>query len=246
MAFLDHIWFILFFVWGIPLTIYRNKFRKMVYQTESWLINIKPVFGRELRALFGNIYPENKSYIRFRNFYRFYLSVYVLLFLAYLLFGNSTQSNMNKIEVGSKIPSFVLPDQNGNSFDIQSVLGKKNLVIYFYPKDETKGCTDQACSFRDQYDDFKDADAEVIGISSDRVESHKKFAEKHNLGFILLSDTDGKVRKEFGVPTNLFGLIPGRVTYVVDKKGIVILKFNSQTDTDKHIKEALAALKTAQ
>ena len=76
----EHIWLILFIVWGLPLTIYRSKFRKMVYQTESWTINIKPVFWKELRGLFGNIYPENMQYKKFRNFYRFYLAVYVVLF----------------------------------------------------------------------------------------------------------------------------------------------------------------------
>jgi len=82
----EHIWLILFVVWGLPMSYYRSKFRKLVYQTDSWLINIKPVFGKELKALFGNTFPENKDYIKFRNFYRFYLLVYLVLFIAYYFF----------------------------------------------------------------------------------------------------------------------------------------------------------------
>ena len=149
---------------------------------------------------------------------------------------------MNQIKTGSIIPSFALPDQNGNLFDINSVLGKKNLVIYFYPKDDSPGCTAQACSFRDQFEVFKDADAVIIGISGQSVESHKEFAEKHRLSFTLLSDEGNKIRKQFGVPTNLLGLLPGRVTFVVDKKGIVVYVFNSQTQATKHVDEALRIL----
>jgi peroxiredoxin Q/BCP len=130
-------------------------------------------------------------------------------------------------------------------FDISSVLGKKNLVIYFYPKDDSPGCTKQACSFRDQFEVFREADAEIIGISSDDVQSHKEFAGKYRLTYTLLSDTDGNVRKLFGVPSGLFGLLPGRVTYVVDKQGVVIHMFDSQLQTEKHIEESLAALQKA-
>jgi peroxiredoxin Q/BCP len=149
---------------------------------------------------------------------------------------------MNEIKIGSSIPAFKLADQNGNLFDINSVLGKKNLVIYFYPKDDSPGCTAQACSFRDQFEVFKDADAVIIGISGQSVESHKEFAEKHRLSFTLLSDEGNKIRKQFGVPTSLLGLLPGRVTFVVDKKGIVVYVFNSQTQATKHVDEALRIL----
>ena len=152
-------------------------------------------------------------------------------------------NNMKPIQVGSSIPTFVLPDQNGNLFDIKSVLGKQNLVIYFYPKDDTPGCTKEACAFRDQFEVFREADAAIIGISSDDVESHKKFAGKYNLTYTLLSDKEGVVRKLFGVPSDLFGLLPGRVTYVVNKQGIVVHMFDSQSQVEKHIEEALAALK---
>ncbi len=237
----DHIWLILFIVWGLPLTIYRSKFRKIVYQTESWTINIKPIFMKELKALFGNMNPGNMNYLKFRNFYRFYLTIYMLIFVSSLTF--SQKKNMNEIKIGSSIPSFTLSDQNGNLFDINSVLGKKNLVIYFYPKDDSPGCTAQACSFRDQFEVFREADAVIIGISGQSVESHKEFAEKHRLSFTLLSDEGDKIRKQFGVPTNLLGILPGRVTYIADKTGKVIYLFNSQMQATKHVDEALRILK---
>ncbi len=241
MFILENIWLILFFAWGLPLTFYRSKFRKMVYQTDSWTINIKPYFGKELKALFGTMYPDNKDYLKLRNFYRFYLIIYLLLFTAYLTFNKD--KHMNEIKIGSTIPAFTLPDQNGKLFDINSVLGKKNLVIYFYPKDDSPGCTAQACAFRDQFEVFTEADAVIIGISSQSVKSHKAFAEKHRLSFTLLSDEGNKIRKQFGVPTNLLGLLPGRVTYVADKSGKVIYTFNSQLQTEKHVDEALRILK---
>ena len=241
MFLLKNIWLILFILWGLPLTFYRSKFRKIVYQTDSWTINIKPYFMKELKALFGNMYPGNRNYLKFRNLYRFYLIIYLLLFTSYLTF--SQKSEMNEIKIGSSIPAFTLPDQNGNLFDITSVIGKKNLVIYFYPKDDSPGCTAQACSFRDQYEVFKEADAVIIGISGQSVESHKKFAEKHRLSFTLLSDEGNKIRKLFGVPADLLGLLPGRVTFVADKNGKVIYVFNSQHQATKHVDEALGKLK---
>lgn len=241
MFILENIWLILFFAWGLPLTLYRSKFRKIVYQTDSWTINIKPYFWKELKALFRNMYPNNRNYLKFRNFYRFYLIIYLLLFASYLTF--SQNNTMNEIKIGSTIPSFTLPDQNGNLFDINSVLGKKNLVIYFYPKDDSPGCTVQVCSFQDQFEVFKEADAVIIGISGQSVESHKEFALKHRLTFTLLSDVGNKIRKQFGVPTNLLGLLPGRVIYVVGKTGKVIYIFNSQTQATKHVDEALRILK---
>ncbi|MBK7172295.1 MAG: peroxiredoxin [Bacteroidales bacterium] len=150
---------------------------------------------------------------------------------------------MNELKIGSTIPSFTLPDQNGSLFDINSVIGKKNVVIYFYPKDDSPGCTAQACSFRDQFEVFKEADAVIIGISGQSVESHKEFAIKHRLTFTLLSDKGNKIRKQFGVPTNLLGLLPGRVTYVADKTGKVIYIFNSQMQASRHVDEALRILK---
>ena len=147
-----------------------------------------------------------------------------------------------RLKIGDSIPAFSLKDQNGNSFDIAEFFGKKKLVIYFYPKDDTPGCTREACSFSDQFEDFKTVGAEVFGISADSVESHKKFAEKYRLSFSLLSDEGNKVRKLFGVPADLFGLIPGRVTYIVDYEGKIVHIFNSQFNATKHVEEALAIL----
>jgi len=149
---------------------------------------------------------------------------------------------MNELKIGNKIPIFTLKDQNGSLFDMNSVIGAKNLVIYFYPKDDSFGCTAQACSFRDQFEVFMDADAMIIGISGQSVESHQHFAAKNRLGFTLLSDKGNTVREKFGVPKNLFGLIPGRVTYIVDKTGTVIYIFNSLLNVKKHIEEALKVL----
>ena len=151
---------------------------------------------------------------------------------------------IHKIEVGSRVPDFSLYDQNGNLFQLATHLGKHNLVIYFYPKDETQGCTKEACKFRDMYKDFTDAGAEVIGISSDSRKSHSEFAAKHKLPFSLLSDEDKKVRKRFGVPTNFLGLLPGRVTYIVDKQGIVRYIFNSQSQAEMHAEESFRFLKS--
>jgi thioredoxin-dependent peroxiredoxin len=244
MMILDNIWLILFILWGLPLTVYRSKFRKMVYRTDSWTINIKPVFGKELKAIFGNIFPYDKKYIKMRNFYRFYLLVYLLLFTAHISFGNSSSKEKNmEIKIGSTIPDIVLQNQNGELFDLKKETKGKNVVLYFYPKDDTPGCTAQACSFRDQFEDFTDANAVVIGISGQSVESHKEFADKHRLTFTLLSDKDNKIRKKFGVPTNFLGLIPGRVTYVINKENKVVYIFNSQTKVEEHVSKTLEILK---
>ena len=145
------------------------------------------------------------------------------------------------LKIGDKVPNFTALDTLGNKFDIQNLVGKKPLVIYFYPKDNTPGCTAQACSFRDQYEDFLELGAEVIGISSDSVASHKKFSKQYRLPFILLSDSDKKIRTLFGVPNAVFGLLPGRVTYVANKEGIITMQFDSMLAT-KHISKAITAL----
>jgi thioredoxin-dependent peroxiredoxin len=146
---------------------------------------------------------------------------------------------MKPIKTGDLIPAFSLPDQDGNIFDISTFLGKKKLVIFFYPQDGSLNCTKEACYFRDLSDVFEEADAIVIGISSQSVESHKDFAEKNRLKYTLLSDEGNTVRKLFGVPGFVFGLIPGRVTYVTDRSGRVVYIFESQTDTQRHADEAL-------
>jgi thioredoxin-dependent peroxiredoxin len=150
---------------------------------------------------------------------------------------------MKRLEINDLVPDFSALDQFGNTFTLSSVLGKKNLVIYFYPKDDSPGCTKEACSFRDQFDVFNQAEASIIGISSQSVESHKMFAEKHRLNYTLLADEKNEIRKFFGVPTNLFGLLPGRVTYIINKEGKVVYIFSSQIQAEKHVEEALNILK---
>jgi len=155
----------------------------------------------------------------------------------------STIDKQRNVQVGNHAPIFTLPDQSGKQVSLQDFIGKSNIVLYFYPKDDTPGCTTEACAFRDSYEVFKDAGAEVIGISSDSTSSHQQFASRHHLPFTLLSDPGGVVRKLYGVP-NILGLLPGRVTYVIDKQGIVRNIFNSQFAPLKHISEALRTLRS--
>ncbi len=145
------------------------------------------------------------------------------------------------VQVGDHAPDFTLSNQSGEPVRLSDFLGKTDIVLYFYPKDDTSGCTTEACSFRDSYEVFKDAGAEVIGVSSDSAESHQRFAAKNRLPFILLSDAGGALRKRYGVPTT-FGLLPGRVTYIIDKQGVVRNIFSSQFTPEKHITEALKTL----
>jgi len=140
------------------------------------------------------------------------------------------------VNAGDAAPDFSLPDQEGTIRRLSDLIGKKALVVYFYPKDFTPGCTEEAYAFRDKYEVFRDAGAEVVGISSDSIESHKRFAKELSLPYILLSDSAGEVRKLYGASS--VGGIPGRVTYVIDKKGIVRMVFSSQFQPTKHIKEA--------
>ncbi len=144
--------------------------------------------------------------------------------------------------VGSKAPDFALQDQNDQTVRLSDFLGKKHIVLYFYPKDETPGCTKEACGFRDSYESFKDAGAEVIGVSADSVKSHKAFATNHRLSFTLLSDRDKSVAKKYDVSGSLFGLLPGRETFVIDKEGTIRHRFSSQLNIGKHIDDALKVL----
>lgn len=149
----------------------------------------------------------------------------------------------NGLKVGDKVPSFELLDQNNVLFTSSSVIGKQAVVIYFYPKDDTPGCTKQACKFRDEFETFSGLDVKVIGISSDSVESHKAFEEKYQLPFVLLADVKKEVRKLFGVPKSALGMLPGRVTYIIDKKGVIKYVFNDMMHAEKHIAVALEYLK---
>ena len=146
------------------------------------------------------------------------------------------------VNVGDKAPDFTLPSQMGDSVTLSEFFGKKNIVLYFYPKDESLGCTREACTFRDSYDVFTSLGAEVLGVSAQSVESHKSFATHHGLQFILLSDGENKVRQLYGVSPTL-GIIPGRVTYIIDKKGVVRHVFSSQSHPELHVEEAIKILK---
>jgi len=147
-----------------------------------------------------------------------------------------------KIKTGDQAPDFTLPKQDGTMVSLHDFVGKKIVVLYFYPKDFTMGCTAEACAFRDNYEVFKDAGAEVIGVSSQSVDSHQKFASTNTLQFTLLSDEGSKVRKVYGA-TSAFGLMPGRVTFIIDKKGTVRHVFSSQLNPTKHIEEAIRIIK---
>jgi len=149
------------------------------------------------------------------------------------------------IQVGDKAPDFTLPSQSGEQVTLQDRLGERVVVLYFYPKDNTSGCTAEACAFRDSYETFTDAGAEVIGVSSDSSDKHAAFAGKHNLPFTLVADQGGKVRKSYGVPSVL-GVIPGRVTYVIYRTGTVRQVFSSMTNIDQHVGDALEMVKKLQ
>ena len=149
---------------------------------------------------------------------------------------------MMPLKEGDKIPHFTAKDASGQLFESHTVIGKKAVIIYFYPKDNTPQCTVQACGFRDNYSEFLNLGVDVIGISADDVASHQKFIQKFNLPFTLLADTDNSIRKLFGVPSKIFGLLPGRVTYLVDSDGIIQKVFDSVLGM-KHVTKMLETIK---
>lgn len=151
---------------------------------------------------------------------------------------------MGEIRVGDRFPTFALPDQNGETFRSSEALSKGPLVVFFYPKDESPGCTAEVCSFRDASSEFLAAGAQVVGISSDDATSHQRFAKKHAVSYPLLSDTGGSLRSELGVPRSMFGMIDGRVTYVIDSQGIVRHRYDALLRATRHVDEALATVKS--
>ncbi len=148
------------------------------------------------------------------------------------------------LSIGERAPDFTLPSSSGQPVALSSLLSKGPVVLFFYPKDDTPGCTAEACSFRDSYDQFAEAGATVVGISSDSEESHERFATKHKLQMILLSDKGGKVRALYDVKPKLLGFIPGRVTIVIGRDGTIRYVFDSQIRMEAHSREALAVVKT--
>ena len=149
---------------------------------------------------------------------------------------------MNSVTVGDRAPDFELPGNAGRAVKLSDYVGKRTIVLYFYPKDETPGCTKEACSFRDAYEDFTAAGAEVIGVSEDDVASHESFAAHHRLPFVLASDVAGAARQAYGVKKTL-GLFAGRVTYVIDREGVVRDVFESQLRFHEHVRRALDLVK---
>ncbi|MGD0802845.1 MAG: peroxiredoxin [Candidatus Bathyarchaeia archaeon] len=147
---------------------------------------------------------------------------------------------MTEIKVGGVVPDFTLPDQDGKPLTLSSFRGKV-VVLYFYPKDFTSGCTKEACHFRDAYEDFTEAGAVVIGVSGDSPESHRRFRDTNLLPFSLLSDQKGEVKKLYGVSGHL---LPARITFVIDKAGVVRNVFSSKIDMKAHVDEAMKTLKT--
>jgi len=150
-------------------------------------------------------------------------------------------SRATEVSVGDVAPDFTLPDQSGAPVRLGDLVGRKTVVLYFYPKDDTPGCTIEARAFRDSYEEFSAQGAQVVGVSSDSVRSHRRFAQRHDLPFLLLSDADGAVRRLYGVEKTL-GLLPGRVTYVIDQTGVVRHVYSSQLRATRHPREALTVL----
>ena len=156
----------------------------------------------------------------------------------------SAQDSKVKLKVGDVAPLVTGLDQDGKEWKLAAAAGKNVVLLYFYPKDETPGCTMEACSFRDAYEDFVEAGAVVVGVSGDSLAQHEAFASHHRLPFKLISDEDGALRKAYQVPTSMFGLVPGRVTFVIDREGVIRHVFNSQVQARRHVKEALDIVKS--
>ncbi len=169
----------------------------------------------------------------------------LVMWIAFEMSGSFAASkHMTKLKVGDKAPEFTATTYAGQRISLDDFLGKRGMVIFFYPKSGTPVCTQEACAFRDSYEKFVEAGTEVVGVSSDQAEVHRSFAQKHKLSFPLISDSDGSLRRAFGV-SKTFGIVPGRVTYVIDKQGIIRHIFSAQFASDEHVRQALSAINTA-
>ncbi len=150
------------------------------------------------------------------------------------------------LHAGDTIPDVSLEGPDGKPVKLRELASARALVLYFYPKDDTPGCTAEACSFRDHYQDFTDAGADVVGVSSDGRDSHARFVERHKLPFTLLTDPRGEARAAFGVKPSFLGLLPGRVTFVIDRENKVRHAFDSQLRATAHVAEALRVVRQIQ
>ncbi|MEC9160235.1 MAG: peroxiredoxin [Bacteroidota bacterium] len=148
-----------------------------------------------------------------------------------------------KVKLGDKFPNFELKDHDGNLFVLYDENKISFRVLYFYPKDETPGCTKQACYFRDFYEDFKKYECEIFGISNDTKKSHENFKENYKLPFKLLTDYKGKLRKQLNLPKDFFGLSPGRVTFLLNDEHEILFIFRSALNMKSHITSVLDFLK---
>jgi peroxiredoxin Q/BCP len=146
------------------------------------------------------------------------------------------------LKVGDRAPDFTLSASTGARFALSEALAHHAVVLFFYPKDDTPGCTAEACTFRDRYEAFVEAGAQVVGVSSDSLASHDSFALKHRLPMTLLSDPDGRVRALYEVRATL-GILPGRATFVIDRGGTIQHVFVSQLRVGTHVEQALATVK---
>jgi peroxiredoxin Q/BCP len=149
----------------------------------------------------------------------------------------------DQVRVGDAAPDFTLPSQTGDPVTLSTLYQDRLVVLYFYPADNTGGCTREACAFRDSYEVFADAEAQVVGVSRDSVESHQGFAARHTLPFLLLADVDGAVHRAYGIKRTL-GLVPARVTFVIDGEGIVRHTFSSLSRVGAHVDGALAVVRS--
>lgn len=147
------------------------------------------------------------------------------------------------LPLGSKAPDFELPSETGETVRLSDVLKERAVVLFFYPKDFTPGCTAESCAFRDRYDIFTEAGAEVLGVSRDDVAKHRDFHEKYGLSFHVLADPDGRVHRLFRIKDSIPFLLPGRETFVIDRDGVVRHHFASQIRATRHVDEALAVVR---
>jgi peroxiredoxin Q/BCP len=147
------------------------------------------------------------------------------------------------LEIGQKVPDVEFTQHDGSAVRLASLLGQKTVVLYFYPKDDSPGCTIEACAFRDSYEDFTQAGAIVVGVSADSAADHEAFKTKHKLPFTLLTDQSGAAAKGLGVK-KVLGFMPGRVTFVIDRNGVLRSRFDSAIRMKEHVNSALELVKS--